>query len=376
MQAIASLHDVQMVVPVPWPERVLHRHLTHSRETHEVDRFRVHYPTYWYSPKILRQHYGRFYLASIRKIVRRILKDFSPEAVLAFWSHPDGWAAVQIARELGVPVIIKVMGSDVLVLGRNPRRRQLLAETLRAADGVFAVSRDLAEHVIELGVDSQKVRVVPEGIDMELFAPGDRSTARAARAVPANAKMLLFAGNLLLTKGAGVLIEACAILASRGVQFSCYLVGQGKDESKLRAMAQERHITGKVIFAGACDQRTLVGWYRAADVVTLPSFSEGIPNVLREAMQCHRPFVATRVGGIPEISDSSICRLVAPGNAAELADALQAMLASPPEVTEAIPSRFNMPWSRSAEMVTSLLRMAISANSEMPSEDTAELAIR
>jgi len=374
MQAISREHDVRMVVPVPWPQRLLHRHSTDAGQSQEVDRFPIHYPTYWYSPKILRQHYGRFYLASIRKTVRRILEDFSPEAVVAFWAHPDGWAAVQIARELGVPAIIKVMGSDVLVLGRNPRRRRLLAETLRAADGVFAVSRDLAEHVIELGVDSQKVRVVPEGIDMELFAPGDRSAARTARAVPASAKMLLFAGNLLLGKGAGVLIEACAMLASRGVQFSCYLVGQGKDESKLRAMAQAKGVTGRVIFAGACDQRTLADWYRAADVVTLPSFSEGIPNVLREAMQCRRPFVATRVGGIPEISDPSISRLVAPGNVAELADALQAMLASPPQVNEEIPSRFNIPWSRSAEMVTSVLRTA--ADRHLPIEPETELAVQ
>lgn len=376
MQAIASQHDVRLVVPVPWTQRVFQPHQIDPGQTNGGDPAGIRYPTYWYSPKILRQYYGQFYLASIRKTVRRILKTFSPEAVLAFWAHPDGWAAVRIARELGVSSIIKVMGSDVLVLGRSPRRRQLLVETLGAADGVIAVSRDLAEHVIELGVDPQKVHVVPGGIDIQLFAPGDQSAARAALSVPVNAKMLLFVGNLLFSKGAGVLIEACAKLETRGVQFSCYLVGQGKDQSKLRAMAHAKGVTGRVIFAGACDQQTLADWYRAADVVTLPSFSEGIPNVLREAMQCHRPFVATRVGGIPEISDPSISRLVAPGNVMELADALQAMLASPPEVNETIPARFNIPWSRSTEMVTSVLCSAAAVNRQLPAEDATELAVQ
>ena len=143
------------------------------------------------SPGILRKsfrsYYGQFYLASIRKAVRRMVEDFSPEIIFACWAHPDGWAAVRIARDLGVPAVIKVIGSDVLVLGRRGRRRQVLAQTLRAADGVVAVSRDLAEHVIELGVDARKVHVVPEGIDVDLFSPeinwpqGPRSACRWMR---------------------------------------------------------------------------------------------------------------------------------------------------------------------------------------------------
>jgi len=98
--------------------------------------------------------------------------------------------------------------------------------------------------------------------------------------------------------------------------------------------------------------------------------------VLREAMQCRRPFVATRVGGIPEISDPSVSRLVAPGDSAELAAALQEMLTSPPAVSESVPLRFNITWQRSAEMVTECLRSATQARREKSMTGVAELAFR
>ena len=139
--------------------------------------------------------------------------------------------------------------------------------------------------------------------------------------------MVLFVGNVLRSKGAAVLVEACALLARRGRSFSCYLVGRGRDERRVAALAARRGLAGRVVLAGARPFAELPDWYRACDVVALPSFSEGIPNVLREAAACGRPFVATRVGGIPEVAEASSSRLVAAGSAAELAGALSEALA-------------------------------------------------
>jgi teichuronic acid biosynthesis glycosyltransferase TuaC len=85
-----------------------------------------------------------------------------------------------------------------------------------------------------------------------------------------------------------------------------------------------------VTLAGRRPHAELPDWYRASDLAVLPSYSEGLPNVLREAVACGRPFVATRVGGIPEIADPSYSRLVSPGSPPELADAIRAMLAAGP----------------------------------------------
>jgi teichuronic acid biosynthesis glycosyltransferase TuaC len=139
MRALARVHELRLIVPVSWRERVRALAKPANKQT-----LRISYPTYWYSPKILEQLYGHFYLASIKKTVRQAVADFRPDVVFACWAHPDGWAALQIGRELGVPVVIKVIGSDVLLLSRRPRRRRILAQTLCSADGVIATSRSWA----------------------------------------------------------------------------------------------------------------------------------------------------------------------------------------------------------------------------------------
>jgi glycosyltransferase involved in cell wall biosynthesis len=96
-------------------------------------------------------------------------------------------------------------------------------------------------------------------------------------------------------------------------------------------------------------------------VVALPSYSEGIPNVLREALLCGRPFVATRVGGIPEIAHPSYSRLVEPGDAVGLAEALQAMLAEPPAVEEALVRPRCISWQESARRLAQCLQEAVAA---------------
>ena len=88
------------------------------------------------------------------------LKEFAPDVILSSWAHPDGWAATRLGREFELPVLIKVIGTDILVNARNERRRDRIAEALTAADAVAAVSRDLAQKVAELGVDPARIHVV------------------------------------------------------------------------------------------------------------------------------------------------------------------------------------------------------------------------
>src|SRR5206468_4029848 len=139
-RAMAEHHDLRVIVPVPWTEAardVMHRRLPVREHT----RFglRMYHPTVFFVPRFFLHRFGEQYLASVRPTVKRVTSDFRPDALFCCWAHPDGWAAVKLARELGVPLIIKVIGSDVLVATKEARRRALIVETLRAADGVVAV---------------------------------------------------------------------------------------------------------------------------------------------------------------------------------------------------------------------------------------------
>lgn len=331
LRALAADHELAVVAPVLWTEELRDRWRGRRtpRSYRNDDGIWVTHPLYYYPPKLMTHLYGKFYLASVRPVVERLLGEFRPDVLFGCWAHPDGWATVQLARHAGVPAVVKVVGSDVLVTTLQGARRRRVAEGLRQADGVVAVSHDLARHVADLGVDPAKIHVVHEGIDRDLFTPGDRSESRRRLGLPEQGRMILFVGNLLLSKGAGVLIEACAQLQARHVEFTCYLVGRGRDEGRLRALASRHRLENQVVLAGVRGHGELPDWYRASNVVALPSYSEGIPNVLREASSCGVPYVATRVGGIPEISNETTGELVEPGSATELAEALERLLDAP-----------------------------------------------
>jgi glycosyltransferase involved in cell wall biosynthesis len=255
--------------------------------------------------------------------------EFRPDFIYAPWAYPDGWAATELGRRAGLPVVIKVHGSDLLLLGQHRGRRGPTAEALRRADAVIAVSRDLADKAVELGADRGRVHVIYDGIELERFRPKPRAEARARLGIEDETPVILSVGNLVPVKGQDRLIEACARLADRGVRFIAYLIGGGPLHSKLRRHAEALGLGSKFRLMGALPHDQLPDWYCAADVFALPSHSEGVPNVILEAVACGTPFVASRVGGIPEIAHIGPSRIVRPDDADELAEALGEMLATP-----------------------------------------------
>jgi glycosyltransferase involved in cell wall biosynthesis len=354
--ALVSHHDLRVIAPVPWTEwlRDAVGLRLHSRAYQCPAGFYVEHPIFFFPPKILEHKYGEFYLSSVRKIAERAIQEFRPDVILSCWAHPDGWAAVQLGKKHRIPVVTKLIGSDVLVLSRRPRRRVRIVEALQGASELIVVSQDIARHVVAMGVDPQRIHVVPEGIDKKLFCPGDENAARDSLGIPKDRRMLLFVGNLLLSKGAGVLVDACASLRDRGESFHCYLVGRGRDESILRAQVQKQQLLEHITFAGGRSHQQLPDWYRASDLVVLPSFSEGIPNVLREAAACGRPYVATNVGGIPEIAKPEFSELVVPGDPQALATAIARRLKIGPPAMNGMHDG-NISWEESASLVSDTL---------------------
>jgi glycosyltransferase involved in cell wall biosynthesis len=214
---------------------------------------------------------------------------------------------------------------------------------------------------VRLGALPSRVHVVPEGLDTEIFSPGDQAASRAKLGLPADGKMVLFVGSLLKAKGAVELVGACALLRDRGVPFFCRLVGHGSDAALVERAISTANLGDRVSCVGARKHAELVDWYRASDVMTLPSHSEGIPNVLREAIACGKPFVSTPVGGIPEITDPSFGLLVPPRSTTDLADALARFLETTPVVDPAIVGRINITWKESARRLAGHLEAAVDA---------------
>jgi peptidoglycan/xylan/chitin deacetylase (PgdA/CDA1 family)/glycosyltransferase involved in cell wall biosynthesis len=328
IRALAERCAVQAVAPVSWVSDLRARRNGRSCApgVRVNEGVAVHHPRYYYTPKSLRRFYGTFLWWSLRKTIQRILAEAPPDAVLGYWAHPDGEVAVRAARQAGVPALIMVGGSDVLLLTQQPTRRRCIVRVLNEADAVVAVSQHLKDKLIELGVAPDKVQVVCRGVDETIFYPGDRALARRELGILVDQRVLLWVGRMVPVKGLDILLAACGRLQAEGTEFQLFLIGDGPLRTALAAQCQKLGLRDSVKFVGPLEHHRLADWYRAANVTVLPSRSEGVPNVLRESLACGTPFVASRVGGIPEIANGQNSRLVPPDDPAQLADAIAGML--------------------------------------------------
>jgi len=329
-----ELHEVQVIAPIAWTDEwsAWRRSLPPlpAERRMKFDGLTVDYPRYWFTPKVLRRWYGSFYLASIRSTFERVRAEFRPDIVFAPWAYPDGNAAVQLARQAGLPIVVQVHGSDIRELDRYAARLSGTRAAVREADGVIAVSQDLAERVVLLGAAPDRVRVVIDGVDKRSFCPGSRAQAQQRLRLQPDRRHLLFVGNLVPVKGLDILLAACQQLPAQTGPWQLHLFGGGPLEQQLRGLAYEVYGLGsRVVFHGPIAHADLPDWFRAADLFVLASRSEGVPNVLLEAAACGLPFVASRVGGIPEIANLGASRLVPPEQPAALSAAIADMLRDP-----------------------------------------------
>ena len=302
----------------------------------QIRRFRYVWPATWQ-----RLAYGGGIPSNIR--VSWISRLQIPFFLICFW-----WAAIGACRRSDLvhchwtvsglvaclamrlysrPVILSVRGSDVhLVTGRA--LGWLNRRICRCMDVVIAVSEDIAAKLERAGVDRKKIRVVYNGVGSE-FSPRDRQMARRELGLPESRFIVIFVGLLVPVKGVEFLLEALPLLNDSNVY--CVLVGDGVSQSELEAKARDLGIAEQVQFVGRRAASEVPLWISSADVLALPSLSEGRPNVVLEAQACAIPVVATRVGGTPElVRDGQTGLLVEPGSAASMARGLGRLLGDAP----------------------------------------------
>jgi len=262
-------------------------------------------------------------LLSGRRVLRR-LEEQRPEVVLAYWAYPEGWGAVWAGGKLGIPVIVGARGSDLRVPGDRVSA-WLTGQVLRKAAFVITVSEDLKRVAIGMGADPGRVRSVANGCEREVFHPQDRGAARGRLGVRAESRLVVFVGRLVEIKGVRELLAAARLASSRHPGLEVALVGDGPLREELEEEARQS-LGGRVRFVGAQSPEAVAQWMAAADLLCLPSYSEGCPNVVLEALACGRPVVASRVGGIPEVVRPDCGILVPPGDAEVLGRALEEAL--------------------------------------------------
>jgi glycosyltransferase involved in cell wall biosynthesis len=258
-----------------------------------------------------------------------VRREFPFDLIIASWAYPDGVAAAQFARDARVPLVANVLGSDINEQTKNPALRTMIRWGLMRAERVVAVSRALRDGVIALGVPPERVLVQHNAVDGEAFALRDKAEARAYLGIQHHGPIIVYVGNLKLGKGVRVLVDSVNPLIRRlgASDVLLCIVGGGEAEDEIALRVRQLGVEKAVRLCGRHPHASIPWWMSAADVVCLPSYMEGCPNVVLEALAAGRGVVATRVGGIPEILNESTGILVPPGDADELANGLAAALA-------------------------------------------------
>ena len=250
-----------------------------------------------------------------------LLRDFQPELLHAHFATEPAAAARDFAANLGVPFTFTAHGYDI-------RRRPPadFAARAKAARAVVTVSDSNARYIVEtFGVPRDRIRVIPCGIDTEMFRP--RKSDNGLRSSPLSVPLIVCVARHVKVKNLGLLLETCALLRERGVSFRCVLVGDGPLRHELEQTRQRLALEKLVEFTGALTQDEVAQWWRQANVAVLTSENEGMPVSLMEAAACAVPAVAPAVGGIPELIEHEKTGLLSPpGDTLAFAAALQRLL--------------------------------------------------
>ncbi|MGB6974748.1 MAG: glycosyltransferase [Terracidiphilus sp.] len=277
------------------------------------------------------------------------VRTFAPDIIYSYVLYPDGYAALQIGKALGVPVVAKGIGSDVNRI-TNPIARMHTRTVLREADFLISVSEDMRNKMVAMGASPEKVRAVINGCDLSVFYVRDRLEARRQLGINSDIEAVVYVGRMDTKKGLRELVQAAASLHSARPRLQVYMIGNGPDQSVIEADIQAASASSYVHVMKGCTFDEVAVWMAASNLVTLPSYMEGCPNVVVEALACGRPVVATRVGGIPEVMDEDSGRLVAPRQAGELAQALDSALDAQWDA-RAISAKWSRGWSVGANKV-------------------------
>ncbi|MCL9998043.1 MAG: glycosyltransferase [Erythrobacter sp.] len=336
VEALAKRGDwrVTVVNPIGLPPLVLGRYraLADLPEVAEEGGVTVHRPRFTLIPRIGSRRNAAAIARAVLPLAQRLHGEAPFDLVDAQFFFPDGPAAASIARALHLPLSIKARGSDITLWGKEGFARAQMLEAAQQAKGLLAVSHDLARQMAAMGMPAEKITVHYTGLDRDRFRPFDHPQLRRQLseelgfAMPAGVPLLACVGALIERKGQAIAIKALqAIPEARLV-----LIGKGEAEAALRAQAQRESVAERVFFAGSIDHDLMPLLLSAADVMVLPTASEGLANAWVEALACGTPVVTCDVGGARELIASDVAgRLVARGPDA-VAAGINAILAEPP----------------------------------------------
>lgn len=318
--------ESRVVAPVPWFPSSHPRFGTYaaynqvpaSEQRFGID---VLHPRYPVMPKVGMTVAPLLLANALKPAIRRIIDEgYDFDAIDAHYFYPDGVAAVMLGQHFRKPVVITARGTDINLIPQYRIPRRMIQWAASKAQGMITVCQALKDEMVGLGIDAARITPLRNGVNLELFVPGDRAALR--QTLGFDCFTLLSVGHLEERKAHDLAIKALPLMP--GVRL--LIAGRGPERQKLEALAVELEVADRVRFLGVLSQEQLRTYYGAADALVLASSREGWANVLLESMACGTPVVASNVWGTPEVVAAPEAGvLMAERSATALADAVQAL---------------------------------------------------
>lgn len=323
--------QARVLAPVPWappgvarPDWVKLRQVPEQERRNGID---VRHPRYLVIPKVgmnLAPH--TLFSAMKREFLKYLEAGEKFDVIDAHYFYPDGIAAVWLGKAFNIPVTITARGTDINLIPEYARPRRLILQAARDAGAMITVCQALKDRLIELGAPADKITVLRNGVDLQIFRVEDRAQMRAKWGV--DGLVLASVGHLIERKGHDLAIAALPQLAGA----TLLIVGAGPEREALEKLAGRIGVRDRVRFLGVLDQNALREIYNCVDALILASSREGWANVLLEAMACGTPVVASSVWGTPEVvAAPEAGLLIKSRDAASIAEAVKQLYENPPD---------------------------------------------
>ncbi|WP_163834598.1 glycosyltransferase family 4 protein [Spartinivicinus ruber] len=323
-------NQVTVVAPVPWfplSHSCFGQYAIYNKIPDEEIRYgvKVYHPRYVNIPKIGMNIQPNLMFTSMKRFIKQLMASgLQFDVIDAHYFYPDGVVAAWLGKYFNKPVVISARGQDISYIPQYEKPRKLIQQAAKQASYLIAVCDALKQQMLSLAIDTP-IDVLLNGVDLQLFQQLE-NRQQIRQQLGLNQFTLISVGNMIELKGHHLVIEALTKLPD--VQL--ILIGEGPEKVKYQKLANRLGVSERITFLGNLQQKQLVDYYNAADVLTLISRREGCPNVLLESMACGNPVIANNVGGVSELVKSPVAgTLLKERSVAAIVGAVQAQQHSP-----------------------------------------------